>query len=255
MKKRMSYVIILTMGIVLNWVFLSSSIAQTEPLGPLTSVTEFTIKPGHEMQFREGIKAWKACYLENKGEWTWRMWQRQQGEGSVFVLASDMANWAEMDKTDESGKKCQDLARTLINPHIEKATSHVTRFQLGISKGSALTEDIIRVSFYDLNPINGHRLMEVVKEVEGIRKSAGLEPGGYWYQWQTGGPESPSFHHVMPYKDYAAMDIIQEGVWQTVEKNAGKAKRDELQAAFRSSLQNTWNYIYTLDKDISRPSK
>ena len=97
--------------------------------------------------------------------------------------------------------------------------------------------------------------MEVVKEVEGIRKSAGLEPGGYWYQWQTAGPESPSLHHVMPYKDYAAMDIIQEGVWQTVEKNAGKAKRDELQAAFRSSLQNTWNYIYTLDKDISRPSK
>jgi hypothetical protein len=255
MKKRMNYLLILSMGIVLNGTFLSTSFGQTEPLGPLMSVTEFTIKAGHETQFREGIKAWKACYLENKGEWTWRMWQRQQGEGSVFVLASDMANWAEMDKTDESGKKCQDLARTLINPHIEKASSHVTRFQLGISKGTPLTEDKIRVTFYELNASNGHKLMEVAKEVEGFRKTAGITAPGYWYQWVTSGPESPNFHHVMPYKDYASMDIIQESVWQTVEKSAGKAKRDELQAAFRSSLQNTWSYIYTLDKDISRPSK
>lgn len=251
----MNYVIILSMGIVLNWAFLSASTAQTEPLGPLMNVTEFTIKPGHDMQFREGIKAWKACYLQNKGDWTWRMWQRQQGEGSVFVLASDMVNWAEMGKIDEPGKSCKDLARTLINPHVEKATSHVTRFQLGISRETPLTEDMIRVSFYDLDPQDGHKLMEVVKEVEGIRKTAGLTAPGYWYQWQTAGPESPNFHHVMPYKDYAAMDISQEAVWQTVEKSAGKAKRDELQAAFRSSLQNIWNYIYTLDKDISRPSK
>jgi hypothetical protein len=255
MKKRMNYFIIMSLGIVLNWTVLSNSFAQTEPLGPLMSVTEFTIKPGHEMQFREGIKAWKACYLENNGDWTWRMWRRQQGEGSVFVLASDMANWAEMDKTDESGKKCQDLATSLINPHVDKATSHVTRFQLGISKGTPLTEEMIRVTFYDLDPTNGHRMMEVVKEVEEIRKNANVSNRGYWYQWLTRDPESPSFHLVMPYKDYAAMDIVQEGVWETVEKSAGKAKRDELQAAFRSSLKNTWNYIYTLDKDISNPTK
>jgi hypothetical protein len=255
MKKELNCFTIAVMVLALNWTLPSSSLAQTEPLGRLMSVTEFTIKPGHEMQFREGVKAWKACYLENKGEWTWRLWQRQQGEGSVFVLASDMANWAEMDKTDEPGNKCQIHAMNLINPHIEKATSHVTRFQPGISKASQLTEDVIRVSFYDLSPTHGYKMMEVVKEVEKIRKAAGMETPGYWYQWQTSGPESPSFHHVMPYKDYAAMDIVQEAVWETVEKSAGKAKRDELQAAFRSSLQNTWSYVYKLDKDLSRPSK
>jgi hypothetical protein len=43
---------------------------QNTPLGPLMSVTEFAIKQGHEMQFREGIKAWKDCFIENEGEWT-----------------------------------------------------------------------------------------------------------------------------------------------------------------------------------------
>jgi hypothetical protein len=41
----------------------------------ILSMTEFTVKIGHEKQFEEGIKAWKACYLENKGEWTWSMWK------------------------------------------------------------------------------------------------------------------------------------------------------------------------------------
>jgi hypothetical protein len=51
------------------------------------------------------------------------------------------------------------------------------------------------------------------------------------------------------------MDIMQEGVWETVEKNEGAAKKDELRAAFRSSLDNTWSYIYKLDKELSRPTK
>ncbi|WP_373493892.1 hypothetical protein [Aquiflexum sp.] len=255
MEKRMKYLVAVSLGLVLNWSLVSLITAQTEPQGPLLSVTEFTIKPGHEMQFREGVKAWTACYLENKGDWTWRMWKRQQGEGNVYVLASDMINWAEMDKTDESGKNCQMLGMNMINPHIEKATNHISRFQPGNSKGTPLAEDIIRVAFYKVNSTNGHRMMEVVKDVESIRKGANLEPAGYWYQWQTSGPESPNYHYVIPYKNFAAMDMEQEGVWQTVEKNAGKAKRDELQAAFRSSLESSWSYLYKLDKDLSRPSK
>lgn len=228
---------------------------QEAPLGPLLSVTEFTVKPGHEMQFREGIKAWKACYLENKGEWTWRLWHRQQGEGNVYVLASDMANWAEMDKTDESGKNCQMLAMNMINPHVEKATNHITRFQPEISNSKPLEGEIISVQFFKLNSAHGHKMMEVVKEVEDIRKKAGINIPGYWYNWVTSGPESPDYHIVTGYKDFAAMDIVQESVWQTIEKESGKAKRDELHAAFRSSLENTWNYVYKLDKDISRTSK
>lgn len=257
MKTRFNYLAIISLGIIMYWTLPTTLLAQTEPLGPLMAVTEFTIKPGHVMQFREGVKTWKACYLENKGEWTWRMWQRQQGEGIVFVLASDMMNWAEMDQTDEPGKNCQELARTLINTHVEKVVRHVTRFQPGISKGSLLaeSEEIIRVSFYKLNYVNGHRMMEVVKEVEEIRKKAKMDIPGYWYQWQTSGPESPNYHLVIPYKDFAAIDIVQEGVWDMVEKNAGKAKRDELQADFRSSIASTWNYLYKLDKDISRPTR
>lgn len=227
---------------------------QDAPLGQLLSVTEFTVKPGHEVQFREGVKAWKACYLENKGEWTWRLWSRQQGEGNVYVLASNMLNWAEMDKTDENGKNCQMLAMNMINPHIEKSSNHITRFQPDISHDKPLEGDVIRVGFYKTNFANGHKMMEVVKEVQAIRKKAGSNTG-YWYNWLSSAPDSPTYHFVTGYKDFAALDIVEDNVWQTVEKEVGKAKRDELQAAFRSSLDNSWSYVYKLDKDISRPIK
>ena len=245
----------ITLVIVLLGTILPVVNGQEAPLGHLMSVTEFTVKPGHEMQFREGIKAWKACYLENKGEWTWRLWKQQQGKGTVYVLASDMANWAEMDKTDEQGKNCQMLAMNMINPHVEKATNHMTRIQPEISNNNPLEGEIIRVGFYKLNSAHGYKMMEVVKEVQAIRKKAGMSVPGYWYNWVTADPESPDYHVVTGYKDFAAMDIVQEGVWQTVEKEVGKAKRDELQATFRSSMASSWSYIYKLDKDISRPSK
>ena len=255
MKQSLKLLLKSTLVIILLGSIMPIVYGQDAPLGHLMSVTEFTVKPGHEMQFREGIKAWKACYLENKGEWTWRLWSRQQGEGNVYVLASDMPNWAEMDKTDEKGKNCQMLAMNMINPHVEKAVNHMTRFQPGISSEKPLEGDIIRVGFYKLNPTHGYKMMEVVKEVEAIRIKAGVGIPGYWYSWMTADPGSPNYHVVTGYKDFAAMDIVQENVWQTVEKEAGKAKRDELQATFRSSLENSWNYVYKLDKEISRPTK
>jgi hypothetical protein len=242
-------------SVILMIVMSKNSVAQQDPLGRLVSITEFTIKPGHDAQFRQGVKSWKACYLENMGEWTWRMWQRQQGEGNVYTLASDMANWAEMDNDDEPGNKCQDLIRVLINPHIEKATSHITRFQPSISNGQPADGEIMRVSFYKLNSVNGYKMLEVVKEVEEIRKKAGKTSSGFWYSWITASPESPNYHFVNRYKDYASMDITQENVWEMVENEVGKEKRNELQATFRSSLESTWNYIYKLDKDMSRLSR
>ena len=255
MKKNMNYLVLCALGLFLSWTFPSTLIAQTEPLGHLTSVTEFTVKPGHEMQFREGIKAWKACYLENKGDWTWSLWKQQQGKGTVYVLSSNMANWAEMDKTDETRKNCQMLAMNMINPHVEKATNHMTRIQPQISNNDPLEGEIIRVGFYKLNSAHGYKMMEVVKEVVAIREKAGISVPGYWYNWVTGDPESPDYHVVTSFKDFAAMDIVQEGVWQSVEKEVGKAKRDELQAAFRSSMESSWSYVYKLDKDLSRLTK
>jgi hypothetical protein len=230
-------------------------LGQSEPLGPLMSVTEFTIKPGHDLQFQEGVKAWKACYLAEKGEWTWRVWQRQQGEGNVYILASDMPNWAEMDKTDPVGSKCAALVTSMIDPHIEKATSHVTRLLPAVSNNTPTTDELITVGFYELNQTDGYKFLPAVRELTTSLEKAEGSKRGYWYSWLTMSPDSPNYHVVTPYKNFAAMDVTRDSVWEVYEKEHGKEKRDALQTQFRSSLKNVWTYQYKLNLDMSRPVK
>jgi hypothetical protein len=54
--------------------------AKSEERGFILSTTELKIISGRNTRFQEGVKAWKKCYLENNGEWTWNMWRRVQGE-------------------------------------------------------------------------------------------------------------------------------------------------------------------------------
>jgi hypothetical protein len=243
----------LAFGMILS--FIVSSFAQNEPLGPLMTVTEFTIKPDHDLQFQEGVKAWKECYLAEKGEWTWRIWQRQQGEGNVYVLATDMPNWAEMDKDDPVGKNCAALAMSMINPHIEKATNHINRLLPALSKTTPTDNELISVSFFELNPSHGHLFLPAIREVEASRAKVEGAQRGYWYTWLTKSPDSPDYHVVTPYKNYADMDILRDGPWDIYEKEHGKEKRDEVQNNFRLSLKNSWVYQYKLNVEMSRVSK
>lgn len=234
---------------------LTVSFGQSDPLGPLMSVTELTIKPGHEVQFQEGVKAWKICFLAEKGEWTWRIWKRQQGEGSVYVLVSDMPNWAEMDKTDPASGKCAALVTSMINPHIEKGESHVTRLLPALSMSTPNTDELISVGFYELHASEAHKFIPIIREVAASLTKAEGKPRGYWHSWVTMGPNSPNYHVVTPYKNYAAMDVTRDNVWDIYEKEHGKEKRDAIQAQFRSTLKNFWAYQYKLNKEMSRPTK
>lgn len=243
----------LSLALILTFAF--NAHAQNDPLGPLSSITEFTILPGHDLQFQEGVKAWKACYMAENGEWTWSIWQRQQGEGNVYVLATNMPNWAEMDKTDPVGSKCAALATAMINAHVEKASNHITRLLPAVSNSNPNADELISVGFYELNPRDGHKFLPVIKEVAASYAKAKGSPIGYWYSWMTGGPESPNYHVVTPFKNYAAMDVTRDSVWDVYEKEHGKEKRDAMQAQFRSALDNTWSYQYKLNVEMSRPTK
>lgn len=255
MKTLFKSLVKATLAAVLILISGNNSFSQNEPLGPLMSVTEFTIKPDHDLQFQEGVKAWKECYIAEKGEWTWRIWQRQQGDGNVYVLASDMPNWAEMDKSDLVGKNCAALAASLINPHVEKATSHVNRLLPALSKTTPTENELISVTFFELNPSHGHLFLPAIREVIASMAKAEGSSRGYWYSWLTMGPDSPNYHVVTPYKNFAEMDIVRDGPWDIYEKEHGKEKRDLIQANYRLSLKNTWVYQYKLNVDMSRPSK
>lgn len=224
--------------------------AQTEEGSRILSATEFTIKPGHNIQFREGVKAWKACYLEHEGEWTWNTWSRVQGEGTVYVLSSFMENWAEMDDTsDEAGQACQNLAVNLINPNIEKSTRNLFRTIPSMSREPGGAMDVLNVTYWRVN--NGSLFRETVSEIVSTMSSAEGESRGWWYSGIGGNLNAPHYFVSTPYENFAAMDNERDGVWTIVENELGAEKRTELQHNYRESVDQNWSYMFRRVADLS----
>ncbi len=219
----------------------------------ILSFTEFTIKPGHNYQFREGIKAWKECYLSNGGEWNWSIWNRVQGKGNVYALTSTMEKWAEMDEVDDAGKECRDLARELINPHIESVEYNLYKTMPQFSSTAEVDNKIVWVTYWTVE--NSTVFMETVENVSGALKKAEGDSRGYWYRTLGGGPDSPHFFVVEAFENWAALDVEEDGVWEVVEKTEGEKTKDELRNKMRSSTDEVWSYIYERQDELSNRSE
>jgi hypothetical protein len=216
----------------------------------ILSATEFTVKNGHEKQFEDGVKAWKACYLENKGEWTWNFWKRYNGKGSVYGLTSLSENWAKWDdENDEAGKKCWQIVMYQIVPHIESSEDNFATSMPEFSKATPADMGIIWVTYFQVE--NSGLFKEVVKEIGDIMQKVEGGKRGYWYASNGGSPESADYIVVTPYKNFAALDVKRDAVWDMVEKAKGKEETEKLRAKMRSSLKDSWMYLYKRMDDLS----
>ncbi len=216
----------------------------------ILSMTEFTIKPGHNTQFQEGVKAWKTCYLENEGDWTWDIWRRVQGAGNVYVLTSLMENWAEMDEgQDDAARNCRDLARDLINPNVERSERNFARYMPAWSRATQDENPVVSVIFWRVK--NTEKFRATVAEIHKAIRAKEGDVRGYWYNSIGGGSGNPNFLLVSTFKNFAAMDEARDNVWTVVENAFGKEKRSALQADFRDSIEDSWSYIFSKVEDLS----
>ncbi len=236
--------------IAVSTIFSNGVQAQETERGLILSTQELTIKPGHNNQFREGVKAWKACYIEKEGKWTWDVWSRMNGEGNVYVLTSAMDSWAEMDDTgDESGMKCRTLLTDMIHPHIESFQIDYGRFMPEISKTYPNPDQVLRVMYWQVN--NWSKFLELVKDVmDEVVKAEGT-PRGFWYSFMGGSNDSPDVLLAYPFANFAAMDVERDSSFSIYENARGKEKGDEMQAAFREVTDASWSYIFRHVADLS----
>jgi hypothetical protein len=229
--------------------FSAEAPAQEKEKGFILSMTEFTIKKGHDNQFKEGIKAWKACYIEAGGTWTWNIWSRLQGNGNVYIMTSTMDKWAEMDEKDEAGMKCRDLAKDLIFPHVESTERNFARFMPEYSNTYPNPADLLWVTSFQVE--NWAKFKEIIKEITDAVTQAEGSPRGYWYSVMGGDRDNEDFFVSTPFRDFAAMDVDRDNVWTIYENANGKKKRDEMQAEFREATKEIWSYMYKRIKEIS----
>ncbi len=222
--------------------------AQEENESFILSLTGFTIKFGHDTNFTDGVKKWNKCYKDNGGKDTWNVWNRLQGKGNVYILASRMNNWAEMDKKDPAAKSCRTIAVSSIIPHIENIEYNTARYMPKISKKEGLGDNtIVWVTSFKVN--NSLEFNRIVNEVSSTisKKEGGSR--AYWYRYMGG--EAGDYFVSSPYKDFADLDKDVEGVWEVYKSVHGEAKTKEIRKSFSECLDDAWSYTYTLAKDLS----
>jgi hypothetical protein len=253
MKKLVRMPVVLIVVITTSTLINIDAKAQADEGSIILSTMEFTVKPGHNRQFRNGIEAWKKCYLENEGEWRWNLWQRVQGTGNVYVLSSVMGSWAEMDDgPDPAARECRDIVRDLINPNIENGTRNLARLMADRSIPFAQTEpnDVVWVTFWRVN--NFLKFNETVRTVTSTIKDVEGEYRSFWYRSMGGDRGSAHFFAVIPYENFTALDNPRDGVWTVVENAHGEEKRDELQKSYRETVDESWAYLFRRVPDLSR---
>jgi hypothetical protein len=219
----------------------------TKPI--LLTVSEITVKPGHNSQFLDGVKKWKECYLENNGTDSWNMWKRVQGVGNVYVLTGVLSNWAEMDKEDPASKACQLVVTESIYPHVESNNFAITNSMPEVSRSPLDGMKMVWVTFFQVK--NSRQFMDVIKEVSGVHRSSKGQPLGMWYDYAGGGPNDADYMVSTPYLSYADMDKEQEGPWEVYAAAQGEKKAKELREKFVASISDSWAYLYALNSELS----
>ena len=222
--------------------------AQDNP-GTLLNITEITVKPGHNDQFLQGVKLWKECYIKNNGTDHWNLWHRVQGKGNVYVLSGPMANWAEMDKTDPAGKECRLTVINFIMPHVESFENNIAQNMPDLSAQAETSEKVIWVYFFKVR--NSMVFNEVIQSINSAIKSDKGKLRGNWFAMQGGSSETPDYFVSTPFADFAALDKDTDNVWKIYERVNGKKATDAIRDKFRSSVDEVWAYLYTLEKDLS----
>ncbi|MEO6837715.1 MAG: hypothetical protein ABI261_08995 [Ginsengibacter sp.] len=220
-----------------------------ESNGTLLNITEITVKPGHDAQFIEGVKLYKECYLKNNGTDHWNLWHRVQGKGNVYVLASTMAKWADMDKKDAAGEACQQTVVNFIMPNVESVEYNIAKNMPELSGPLMDSSKLIWVTSFKVK--NSTDFTDAIKGVTSAIKTSEGKNRGYWYHVMGGAPETPDYFITDPYKGFADLDTNQDGVWKIYEKVNGKKAADALRTKFRGSVDKMWSYIYTLNVDLS----
>jgi hypothetical protein len=222
--------------------------AQTTVSGILNS-SEITVKPGHNAQFLDGVKKWKACYLENEGGNKWSMLKREQGEGNVYLLSGNMAKWAEMDKEEAADKACYLTLMNFIWPHLEKVNSRVASTMPEVSSDFPEGTKYIRVTYYEVH--NEAAFEYVISTVTKAMKDKEGSYRGIWYNTELGGPETHDFMITEPFKKYADMDLKRDSPQKIYTDLVGEEKANEMWEIWFATLQNSWSYTYKLETELS----
>src|SRR6056297_1233070 len=230
-------------------IFSSSAISAQDKTGEITTTTEITVKSGHHAQFVEGVKKWKACYLENNGQRKWGVWKREQGEGNVYVLVGTMKNWAEMDSNDPVNEACYMTLLNFISPHVEKVNYNISQVMPEVSRTWPADGKLAWVTYYKVR--KGYAFKEVITAVSGAINDKEGSSRGLWREYKGGALDAPDYMVATPFKSFAELDVKRDTPAKIYSEAVGEEKANEMRDKWFDTVLDSWSHIFVLQPELS----
>lgn len=234
----------------------SAIMAQDEETDtPKLSMGEITVKMGHSDEFRDGVAAWKACYLENNGESTWSTWQRMDGDSGSYYVNFNMSKWAEIDEDDAASEACSSVVDEQIAPHMKSSNWRWAEYMPDVSRNaSPAGHDVALVYFFRVE--DGQKFNSVVSEVVAAVREVEGDARGYWYEMYGGDEHAADYLIAITFENFAEWDEDEPpGVWAVAAEHYGEEKAAELRADFRASVDAVWDYTYRRIDELSHSAE
>lgn len=231
-----------------------AAIAQEEDESYILEMTEVGIKLGHEAKFRDAVKPFNACIVENDADADWSAWRNVGGDGTTYWFVSTMTGWAEMDSPDQAGMKCWPEHVDNIMPHVSSISTSFARPMPDWS-GDAEGYNVVRLHQFRVD--DGSAFREAVGAITSILKEAEHEHLGSWYDMIGNSSNEPDYFVVSHYDNFAAMDEDRAGPYSVVREHAGEERADELWEQFGDALHDDWEYFHVMlrrDTELSHSS-
>ena len=225
--------------------------ADAEKSRPVLSLYHVEVKHGESRAWREGVKALKDCYGEQKGERSWWTWERQNGRGTLYTVVLSSPSWADFDNQDPNMRACYTIFDEKMSPHEVSVTTQFMRPNSDLHQPG--TGPVARVTGLTLNDYD--KFMEVAKAVTETQKAEKAAPRE-WFDNMAGANGEEDVLVIRRYDNYAGMDAEEEGLWAMMTRVNGEEKSKAWRAQAREAIDAGWTYIYEYKADLSyEPTK
>lgn len=221
-----------------------------------------TIAPAEQLAYEAGVKNYNQCLHQHGFKFNWTAWAHETGNTYMYSYDSDPLTWADFDAMHSTGKACDAIWDSEVNPHLISETSAFMTVMPELShmpKGMDVGSGLIEVTYFKLK--SGHKAQEAFTNgAKMIARAAEKSnwPGHYGFSAvQDAGPDAPDFVLVWPSRNWADFgQDINPSLWKMVEGVYGKKKTDTLRKSLNWAIEDTSSHLDRYNSDLTyTPSK
>jgi hypothetical protein len=217
----------------------------------VSRVTVWTVKPGMEAKFEEGLKRHNDFHRRQSDPLALSTFQVQSGPGGgAYIRLAGDRHWSDFDAEEAMAKADQADSAVNTDPYIASATTSYYRLLADVSRPKESPSSMYALAFYRAKFAKSRDFMRAARKIhEGIGKTQW--PVHYaWFALVNGG-EGPEFVLSLPRDKWADFNPPEKPFDKMMEEAFGRAEADSIGETFDNAVAGVSSEIVAYRADLS----